>query len=159
MTVMGTSATQDIGVGLPLAISSATILGTIVIHALALMGIVYFVRRQHRLKRTGSRFWMDVAIVSTATLLTGLAHLVEITMWAVVFMSCGEFSRFAPAIYNSAMLYTTMGYGDVAMSAAWKMLGPFEAADGMLMFGVSTAIVIAVIQLMVRTRFRDLPDL
>ena len=34
-----------------------------------------------------------------------------------------------------------------------------EAADGMLMFGVSTAIVISVIQLIVRTRFHDLPEL
>jgi hypothetical protein len=45
------------------------------------------------------------------------------------------------------------------MSPSWKLFGPLEAADGMLMFGVSTAMVISVIQLTFRTKFRDLPDL
>lgn len=49
--------------------------------------------------------------------------------------------------------------GDVIMSSSWKLLGPLEAADGLLMFGVSTAIIISVVQLIIRTRFRDLPNL
>ena len=57
------------------------------------------------------------------------------------------------------MNYTTLGYGDVIMTPSWKLFGPLEAADGMLMFGVSTAMVISVIQLIFRTKFRDLPDL
>lgn len=155
---MASSSRHEIALGLPLVISLLVTLGTILIHALALVAIIYFIRRQLRLRRTGIRFWQDVTIVSAATLLAGLAHLAEIFLWAVVFVLCGEFSQLAPAVYNSAMLYTTLGYGDVTMSSSWKMLGPFEAADGMLMFGVSIAIVISVIQLIVRTRFRDLPN-
>ena len=59
---------------------------------------------------------------------------------------CGEFTRFAGAFYKSAMNYTSLGSGDVVMSASWKLLGPLEAASGMLMFGVSTALIFAVIQ-------------
>jgi hypothetical protein len=44
------------------------------------------------------------------------------------------------------------------MTPSWRLLGPLEAADGMLMFGVSTAIIVSLIQLMVRTKFRDLPN-
>ena len=77
----------------------------------------------------------------------------------VVFVLCGEFNHLAPAIYNSAMLYTTMSWGDVACPHHRKILGPFEAADGLLMFRISTATVIAVIQLILRTRSRDLPEL
>jgi hypothetical protein len=156
---MDSSRANDIAIGLPLVISLVTILVTIVIHALALLGIFHFVRRQHLLRRTGVRFWRDVAIVSGATLLAGVAHLVEVIIWAVVFLLCGEFSQFAPAFYSSATLYTTLGYGDAVMSSSWKMLGPFETADGMLMFGLSTAIAISVIQLILRTRFHDLPNL
>src|SRR5271169_4292286 len=155
---MDSSRANDISIGLPLVISLVTILGTIVIHALALLGIFHFVRRQHLLRRTGVRFWRDVAIVTGATLLAGVAHLVDVFIWAVVFALCGEFSRLAPAFYSSATLYTTLGYGDAVMSSSWKMLGPFETADGMLMFGLSTAIAIAVIQLIFRTRFHDLPN-
>jgi len=42
------------------------------------------------------------------------------------------------------------------MTSSWKLLGPMEAADGMLMFGVSTAIIFAVIQRLIETRFVDL---
>jgi len=91
--------------------------------------------------------------------LAGAAHLVVVFIWAVVFVLCGQFGQLSAAFYTSAMLYTSLGTGDVAMSSSWKMLGPFETADGMLMFGVSTAIAISVIQLIVRTRFHDLPNL
>jgi hypothetical protein len=155
---MDSSRANDVAIGLPLVISLVTILGTIVIHALALLGILHFIRRQHLLRRTGVRFWRDVAIVSGAILLAGVAHLVDVFIWAVVFVLCGEFSRLAPAFYSSATLYTTLGYGDAVMSSSWKMLGPFETADGMLMFGLSTAIAIAVVFLIVRTRFYDIPN-
>ena len=90
-------------------------------------------------------------------ILFAAAHLFEIAIWALVFVFCGEFAQFAGAFYHSATNYTTLGYGDVVMTAPWKLLGPLEAADGLLMFGVSTAIIVSVIQLMLRTRFRDLP--
>ena len=52
--------------------------------------------------------------------------------------------------YHSAVNYTTLGYGDVIMTPAWRMLGPLEAANGMVMFGVSTAIIFVVIQRLVQ---------
>ena len=89
---------QDVAIGLPLMVSVITILVTIVIHALALLGIFHFVRRQHLLRRTGVRFWGDLAIVSGATMLAGLAHLVEVIIWAFVFVFCGEFGRFGRSL-------------------------------------------------------------
>ena len=154
---MATPSAQAVALILPLMVSLMTTLGTILIHGLAVIVIVHFIRRQHRLERIGVQFWQDVAIVCTATLLGGAAHLLEITIWALVFVCCGEFAQFAGAFYHSATNYTTLGYGDVVMTPSWRLLGPLEAADGMLMFGVSTAIIVSVIQLMVRTRFRDLP--
>jgi Ion channel len=155
---MAAPPAQDVAIGLPLTVSLMTSLGTIVIHGVAVIVIVHFIRRQHRLGRIGVGFWQDVAIVCTATVVVGAAHLLEITIWALVFVFCGEFARFAGAFYHSATNYTTLGYGDVVMTPSWKLLGPLEAADGMLMFGVSTAIIVSIILLMVRTRFRDLPN-
>jgi len=79
---------------------------------------------------------------------------VEIAVWAVLFEACGEFTGFAPALYHSAVNYTSLGYGDVVMSASWKLLGPLEAADGLLMFGFSTAMIFAVMQRLFRTRVK-----
>ena len=72
-----------------------------------------------------------------------------------MFVRCGEFRDFAAAFYSSAENYTTLGYGDVVMSAPWRLLGPLEAADGMLMFGVTTAMIFSVIQRLVWTRLGE----
>jgi hypothetical protein len=44
------------------------------------------------------------------------------------------------------------------MTPSWRFLGPLEAASGLLMFGVSTAMIFAVIQRLLLTRFVDLRD-
>jgi hypothetical protein len=96
-----------------------------------------------------------VAIVVAAISVALGAHLLEIAVWAVLFMVCGEFPAFGLACYHSAVNYTTLGYGDVVMTPSWRFLGPLEAANGMLLFGVSTALVFAVIQRVVQARFAD----
>jgi len=129
---------------------------TILIHALALNATVKFVHYERQVGRAGINFWRDLAIVALAMSIAMVAHLVEIALWAVLFRICGEFSDLATAYYHSAVNYTTLGYGDLIMSPSWKLLGPLEAADGMLMFGVSTAIIFAIIQRLIEARFVDL---
>jgi hypothetical protein len=151
---MASSSSQDVAVLLPLLLSIMTGLVTIVVHAIALISIVGVVRRERTLGRAGTRFWRDVGTVATATQLVLLAHIVEIAIWAVVLELCGEFTHFAGAFYHSAMNYTSLGYGDIVMSAQWKLLGPLEAANGLLMFGVSTATIFAVIGRLLQARLR-----
>ena len=147
-----------IAIFLPLAIGAVTSVGTFGIHALPLSATVSFVRRERRLGRAGSGFWVDMGIVGRSILYALLAHLLEIGLWAVVFIACGEFSDFGIAYYHSAVNYTSLGYGDVVMTPSWRLLGPLETAIGMLMFGLSTAMIFALIQRLVETRFVDLKD-
>jgi hypothetical protein len=93
---------QGIAIFAPLIIALPTTLGTIVI------AIAYFVRQQRHLP-AGVRFWRDVIIVSGAALLPLLAHLVEIVIQALVFALCGEFPHLEPAVYHSAVNYTSLG--------------------------------------------------
>jgi len=144
-----------IGVFLPLVVAIGIIFGTVFIHAFALIAIVHYVRRERQLGRAGTRFWRDVTIVAGAVLVALAAHLVEIAAWALAFVLCGEFPDYAAAFYHSAVNYTTLGYGDVVMSASWRLLGPLEAADGSLMFGVSTGMIFAVVLRLIQTRYRD----
>jgi len=147
-----------IAILIPLAVGASAVVGTIFIHALALGATVNFVRHQKRLGHAGASFWSSVRIVALAILFALVAHLIEIALWAGLFVICGEFPDFGTAYYHSAVNYTTLGYGDLIMSPSWRLLGPLEAANGMLMFGVSAAIVFAVIQQLIRTRFADLRD-
>ena len=142
----------------PLAVGAVVILCTIMIHALPLTATVNFVRREKKLGRVGTGFWIDIGIVARAILYALAAHLTEIALWAVLYVVCGEFRDFGTAYYHSAVNYTSLGYGDLIMSPSWKLLGPLETANGMLLFGVSTAMIFAVIQRLVEARFVDLKE-
>ena len=148
--------THRVAILIPLAVGASAVLCTIFIHALALGATVNFVRHEKRLGRAGTGFWIDLAIVGLAISFAFVAHLIEIAVWAVLFVMCGEFQEFGFAYYHSAVNYTTLGYGDVIMTPSWKLLGPLEAADGALMFGVSTAMIFAVIVRLVQAKFEDL---
>lgn len=143
---------------LPLAVSASAVVCTIFLHALTVSATVNFVRHERRRGRAGTSVWINVAIVALVVSFAFVAHLLEIAVWAVVFVLCGEFSEFGTAYYHSAVNYTTLGYGDVLMTPAWRLLGPLEAANGALMFGVSTAMIFAVIQRLLQDRFVDLRD-
>ena len=106
----------------------------------------------------GVSFWREFATVALIISFALVAHLIEIALWAAVFMICGEFHEFGLAYYHSAVNYTTLGYGDLIMSPKWRLLGPLEAANGILMFGVSTAMIFTLILRLTQTRFLDLKD-
>jgi len=142
----------------PLAVGAIAVVCTIFIHALAAGAAVNFVRREKRLGRAGASFWMDVSIVALAIFVLLVAHLIDIALWAILFLACGEFHEFGIAYYHSGVNYTTLGYGDIVMSPSWKLLGPLEAANGMLMFGVSTGMIFALIQRLIQSRYVDLRE-
>jgi hypothetical protein len=143
---------------IPLVVGASAIVCTIFIHALTVSATVNFVRHERRRGRAGASGWIDVAIVALVVSFAFVAHLIEIALWAVLFVICGEFPEFGTAYYHSAVNYTTLGYGDVIMTPSWRLLGPLEAANGALMFGVSTAMIFAVIQRLIQDRFVDLKD-
>ena len=53
---------------------------------------------------------------------------------------------FRDALYFSLVTYTTLGYGDVTLNAEWRVLAAFEAVNGIIMFGWTTALIVAVVQ-------------
>jgi hypothetical protein len=143
---------------LPLLVGAGATLGTICIHALAVNGTINFLRREEKFGRTGRGLSIDLRIVVLVISLALAAHLVEIALWAGLFILCGEFQVFGIAYYHSAVNYTTLGYGDLIMTPAWRLLGPLEAADGSLMFGVSTAMTFAVVLRLIQARYVDLRE-
>jgi Ion channel len=149
---------HQIAIFVPLAVGVVAVICTILIHALPLSATVNFVRHERYLGRVGRGFWIDMGIVARYILYALTAHLLEIALWAVLYVICGEFADFGTAYYHSAVNYTSLGYGDLIMSPSWKLLGPLETANGMLLFGVSTAMIFALIQRLVEARFVDLKD-
>ena len=144
---------------IPLIVGAVTTLFTVLVHSLIPATIVLSVRHHLARGRAGNWFW-DVVLVMVFTLMALAAHLIEIAFWALSFVLCGEFSNFTAAFYYSGNTYTTLGDSTTVLSARWRLLAPIEAADGMLMFGVTTAIIFAVIHRLIEAKFgleRDSP--
>ena len=96
----------------------------------------------------------ELTFVMSATLIALAGHLMEIALWAFALDICGAVADISAAIYSSAGSYTTVG-SDIVLPPRWKLLGPLEAVSGMLMFGLTTAFIFAVIQRLIHARFDD----
>jgi hypothetical protein len=141
---------------LPLAVGVSAVECTIFVHVLAFATTVNLFRYEKRRGDLGADALRDLVMIALVISVAFVAHLLEIGLWAIVFILCGEFHGFDVAYYHSAVNYTTLGYGDLLLSPAWRLLGPLEATNGALMFGVSAAMVFAVVQRLVLARFEDL---
>jgi hypothetical protein len=147
-----------VAVLLPLSVGLVASLCTAMIHLVPLRATINLIRREKRLGRIGTNPWFDMGIFLRLVLYASVAHLIEIAAWAVLFIICGEFPDFGNAFYHSAVNYTSLGYGDVIMTPSWRLLGPIETANGVLLFGLTTAMTIALIQRLVEAWCADLKD-
>ena len=104
----------------------------------------YYVRYQLAHKNFDSPR-QDIMLLATVMMLTLIGNFAQIIIWAVLFRLLGEFDNFSTALYHSGVNFVTLGYGDIVMSERWRLLGPLEGANGILMFGVSTAVMTAAV--------------
>ncbi|MFI5456259.1 MAG: ion channel [Isosphaerales bacterium] len=92
--------------------------------------------------------------MAIVTLITAAAHLIQIALWAVAFLVCGQVSTFETAFCLSAQNFTAFGYGAVMLSERWRLLSPLEATNGLLFFGISTAVLFAIMSSLIANRLR-----
>ena len=130
------------------------LLGSLLSYGIATAFIVQLGARLVRSGYTGVGFWKNVSVMTAVLLATAAAHLFQIALWATVFLLVGEISSIDQAFYLSAQNYTALGYGDIVLSSQWRLLGPLEAINGLLLFGLSTAVMFAVMSRLVANRLR-----
>ncbi len=100
-------------------------------------------------ERSGLRAWLRktrIYWVSSTILILFIVALLECLAWAVAYLPLGALKGLEQALYFSTVTFTTLGYGEIVLDERWRLLASFEAANGIIMFGWSTAIVIAVVQ-------------
>jgi len=103
------------------------------------------------LQRTRTfRLTIPVAsVMLTSVLLVMLAgNLLQIALWAGVFILYGEFHDFATAFYHSTVNFSTLGYGDIVLSKERRLLSGLEALNGVLMLGLTSSVMFAVLHAM-----------
>ena len=127
--------------GLPL------ILLTVVIHVFGLALINDGVVRT--LLRTSRRrvfIPMFAVIMAAAVLLATALHAIEAAAWAGAYLLLGALPDSKSAMLYSLNAMTTYGHESVSLEAHWQMMGALESLNGMLLFGLTTAFLFAMIQ-------------
>lgn len=92
-------------------------------HALKILGLLI-----------GSVFWILAMIT------------VSVWLWAAAYYALGLFGTVEASVYFSIVSFTTLGFGDVLLPYEWRLLSGMEATNGLLMFGLLTAILIEVLR-------------
>ena len=118
-------------------IGTILMLSTILIHAFGLYCVSYC--RYHSLFSAIHK--MRGATVVSVVLGVMLFHTIEIWLWAGVYYGLAIVPDFETALYFSTSSFTTLGYGDVIATKNWRLLSAFEGANGLLLFGWSTAYI------------------
>jgi hypothetical protein len=142
---------------MPLLIGAVVLLGNVFLYGVAADAIVRLIVRLDRSGKSAVGFWHSVGVMMVVTLLTAAAHLAAIILWAGALLGCAEIEKiesFDTAFYVSAQNYTALGYGDVVLSERWRLLGPLESINGLLLFGLSTALMYAVLSRLIVRRLR-----
>ena len=124
---------------------------TIALHTMgvvmmAVAGLRIRARLETRNLGFGRTILIVIGVVGTAGLLLAMLHGIEAAIWAAAYVWLGALSLPKDAILYSVDSMTTRGASGLMLERHWQMMGALEAANGMLLFGISTAYIFAVMQ-------------
>jgi hypothetical protein len=108
--------------------------------------------RQWVSKELTSSLWLSTVMLALFVLWLFLATLLEVWVWALIYLALNTVGSVEEAAYFSMETFSTLGFGDITLEKQWRLLSSFEAANGLLMFGWSTALVFAAVQWIYRMR-------
>ena len=137
-----------------LALGIAFLIATVVVHSGAM---VLILRRfqDHSDYTHEASIWDEIGQVSRAVLITFFATLIEVAIWAAGYLALQAIDSFEEALYFSMVTFTTLGYGDITLNENWRLLSSIQAANGIIIFGWTTALVIAVVQRIYQRRHSE----
>ncbi len=127
-----------------LLLGSLLIIGNMAIQIFAVVVVVRILLKRFSAGELGKGLKADIYVINIVIGVLFVGHLLQFATWATLFVLIGQFSEFSVAFYHSTVNFTSLGYGDIVMDARWRLLGGFEAANGVLMFGLSAGTILSV---------------
>ncbi len=120
---------------------------TVIIHAISLDRLVIFLEQiGPKIFKIFNRLW-KMPMMVMAVLGVFLTHILQIWLWAFLFyyLAPDILQDIETALYFSTSSFTTVGFGDIYLNKEWRLLSAFEAANGFILFGWSTAFIFEII--------------
>ena len=122
---------------------------TIIIHALFMVGGVKVAKwRRSRFGDIGKEM-VKAVLLSVLTVWMFLAIVLEAGLWALLYLFnplITALPDLETAFYFSMVTFTTLVFGDVVLTGEWRTLASIQAANGVIIFGWTTALIFYFIQ-------------
>ena len=127
---------------LQLFIGSVIIILTIICHAVFAVAAEWVLQREHLWpgRRAGTFKFLIYLVGMTLWLLLSMS--VNVWLWAVLMLWLDIFHELETAVYFSLVSFTTLGFGDIILMREWRILSGLMAANGLIIFGLTTAVLI-----------------
>ncbi|MBE1281902.1 MAG: two pore domain potassium channel family protein [Rhodobacteraceae bacterium] len=118
--------------------------------AILIWGMSYVGRVSRNLEHSKSRLLRSAVLLTTLAFIL-VAHTVQVWIWALAFVVTTALPDWNTAIYFSLVSYTSLGYGDVVLGPGLRIFGGFAAITGLLGFGISTGLLVAIMNRILST--------
>ena len=125
---------------------SLLILVTTAIHGVVTTVLVQLARAVRQRISRGRAPTLRFLFVPLLALAFLLAALVEASLWAWYYLARLHLESFQDALYFSIVTMTTLGYGDITLVGAGRLVSGMQAALGIVLFGWTTAAIFTAVQ-------------
>jgi voltage-gated potassium channel len=117
----------------------------VLIHAMGTVAMVH-VYKSRAVHSDAVQLHQPLLRLAVGFVLVFFLHILEMLVWAGAYVAFGAFGSVEEALYFSIVSSTTVGYGDIVLPPAWRILGACEAAAGMLLFGWSVGLLVILVE-------------
>lgn len=138
-----------------LSIAGAIVSVCLVVHVAGILSMAeWLLSKREYYQRKATKRHFAVLVIS---LFSGvmLLHLIQTSLWALFYYTQDLFGDYQTSLYFSMVSFATIGYGDVLLPRRWRLLGAVEGFSGVILCGISTAFIFAVMNAMLQSRLQQ----
>ncbi|HFE37800.1 MAG TPA: two pore domain potassium channel family protein [Gammaproteobacteria bacterium] len=124
---------------LNLFIGACVIILTVAVQAIIIGAIeTVFLKMLPWLRKPPRIFKLIITLI-TVVLIVMVGVTTSVWIWAATFLLTGNFHSLEEAVYFATVSFTSLGFGDIVLEREWRLLSALSAANGLIVFGLSTA--------------------
>jgi Ion channel len=127
---------------LQLLIGSAIISATIFIHVGFTAAFEWGLKREHLWPGRRAGLFRFASLLASMTLMLLASISVCVWLWALCLLWVGVFHDAETSVYFALVSFTTLGFGDIVLEKQWRILSGLMGANGLLIFGLTTAVLV-----------------
>ena len=123
-------------------------IGSIVVTLSIIIEVIFIFIAVQRMSKLGETKVFSSNLLAMMFYLIGitlwllLAFSIVTWLWALTLFGLGSFSSLEEALYFSMVAFTSLGFGDLTLGENWRLLSGMIAANGLLIFGLNTAVLV-----------------